>query len=249
MMESASVNYPAIARSHGTPFGTCRRTLGRAFTLLELVIVLVIVAAVASMVLPSLSDDRQLRLIAASSLIISDLEMAQVMTISKPEEAVVVRFDVDGGRYWLAYAATPDTPLTREDTGEPYLVELGVGRASGAAGVSISLTDMDDGTLEFDSQGGLTELGVSPQIRISIEGIAVDLTVLSTTGTVTESEVVASGELEGMDGGDAEIMAASSPPLEAASSSALQTGGSGGGSAGAGGQSAPMQGAARTTAR
>lgn len=162
-----------------------------AFTLLELVVVLVIIATVASMVIPRLSDDRRLRLIAASSLLASDIELAQVMTISKPESAVVVRMDPSESRYWLAYAAAPDTPLTRDDNGEAYLVVMGAGRASGAIGVTFSVDEMNDNTLEFSPHGGVADFTSEPTITLMADDIGVRLTISTMTGTITETELAA----------------------------------------------------------
>src|SRR5688572_2454757 len=103
-----------------------------AFTLIEVLVALTLVAALAAIVAPMFSDDSRLRVMAASSIISSDIELAQVMTISHPDNPVVVCFDPGNASYWLAYAADPDTPLSREDTGEPYQVTLGLDRARSA---------------------------------------------------------------------------------------------------------------------
>ena len=75
------------------------------------------------MVLPAFRDTERLRLIAAVDLMTSDIELAQVMSITAPSERVVVRFDGDD-TYWLALASSPGTPMPRPDTGNPYLVEV-----------------------------------------------------------------------------------------------------------------------------
>ena len=90
-----------------------RRT---AFTLLELMVSVTIIAVAAAAVIPSYSDSGRARVIAATSIITSDIELAQVMTISYPSEPVVVRFDPAQNRYWLAYADSPETPIARPRT-------------------------------------------------------------------------------------------------------------------------------------
>jgi prepilin-type N-terminal cleavage/methylation domain-containing protein len=161
----------------------------RAFTLLELVVVMVIVATVASMVLPTMSDDRRLRLIAASSLISSDIELAQVMTISHPDEPIVVRFDPSASTYWLALEATPDTPISRDDNGQPYTVTFGSGRAGGAAGVTFTIDEMDDNTLGFNAQGGVADFMSEPKVLLDADGLQVQLAISAMTATITETDV------------------------------------------------------------
>src|SRR5687768_8139513 len=103
-----------------------------AFTLVEMLVTVAVLALVAASVAPMFSDDRNLRVVAAARILSSDIEFAQVLTISKPEEPVVVRFDPANNTYWLAYAYDTETPMPRPDGGEPYLVELGTGRARSA---------------------------------------------------------------------------------------------------------------------
>jgi prepilin-type N-terminal cleavage/methylation domain-containing protein len=162
-------------------------TPARGFTLLELMIVIAIMAVVTSLVVPQLSNDDQLKLVAAASVVRSDLEMAQVMTISNPDEPVVIRFDPSGDRFWLAMASTPGVPVVRTDTGEAYLTIFGHGRAIAAAGVTATVADMTDHTLAFDSQGGVDPFTTSPTIKLMVEDRWLMLHIDSSTGSVTET--------------------------------------------------------------
>lgn len=165
-----------------------RHRLRCAFTLLEMLVVLTIVVAVAAMAAPMFSDDSRLRVMAASSVLASDIELAQVMTISYPQTPVVVRFDPANNRYWLAYASDPVTPLPREDTGEPYEVALGTGRARAAAGVSMSVDGLPSDTLAFAAHGGLTDFTVAPLIRFTHGDCGIQLAISANTGSIVESE-------------------------------------------------------------
>lgn len=160
----------------------------RAFTLFEVLMTITIIAIVAMIVAPSFSDDTILRLRAASSLLRSDIEMAQVMTIAYPDDPVIVRFNPDNDQYWLAPASAPDTPLTRPDTGDPYLVVFGSGRASSATGVTFSLIDVDSNTLTFNPQGGLEDFTASPTITLVLGKRTIDLDIAPSTGTISETE-------------------------------------------------------------
>ena len=52
--------------------------------------------------MPAFQEDNRLRLTAASAILASDIEYAQVLNIAHPDEPVVVVFDADGATYWLA---------------------------------------------------------------------------------------------------------------------------------------------------
>jgi len=162
-------------------------TSRRAFTLLEMLIVITIIATIAALVIPSFNDDSRLRLMAASSVITSDIELAQVMTISQPDQPMVVRFEPDHHRYHLARASDPATPINREDTGEPYRVTLGQGRASTAEGVTFTTAEIPDNTLAFNPQGGVDDFTTSPRITLSLAGRTITLDISASTGSITET--------------------------------------------------------------
>jgi len=164
------------------------RSVRSAFTLLEMLVALTILAAVASVVAPMLSDDSRLRAMAASCVLSSDIELAQVMTISHPDKPVVVRFAANAPRYWLAYASTPDTPLLREDNGEPYDVTLGFGRARGADGVTIALDQVTSNTITFAAHGGLDDFTHSPVVRLARNTRGIQLAISPNTGSIRESD-------------------------------------------------------------
>jgi prepilin-type N-terminal cleavage/methylation domain-containing protein len=171
-----------------TPRAAARARRHTAFTLLEILVTLTVIAAIAAVVMPLMSDDSRLRVMAASSLVTSDIEAAQVMTIATPDKPVVVRFDPDTSTYWLAYATTPDTPITRDDTGEAYQVTLGQGRARAAGGVNITLESVTANTITFAAHGGLNDFTATPVIRLARNAQGIQLTIAPNTGSITESE-------------------------------------------------------------
>ena len=161
----------------------------RGFTLLEMLLTITILATLAAVAVPMMADTNRVRVRAAVDVLISDLELAQVMNISYPDDPVIVRFDTARSRYWIADADTPTTPINREDTGEPYLVTLGSGRASVAQGVTLQIQDMTANTVEFNSQGGLTDFNAAPIMTLSLNGEIVSLSIVATTGTIFETTV------------------------------------------------------------
>lgn len=165
------------------------RVTKTAFTLLEMLVALTLMAALAAVVAPMFSDDSRLRVMAAASILASDIELAQVMTIAHPEQPVCVRFNPDKATYWLAYASAPDTPIVREDNGEIYEVMLGAGRARSAAGVSIAVANMTSNTITFAPHGGLNDFTSSPQITLTDGLRGIQLTVSANTGSVDELDL------------------------------------------------------------
>ena len=158
------------------------------FTLIEMLVTITIIVVAASLVIPQLRDDSRLRLIAASQVLASDIEMAQVMSMSSPDKAVVVRFDPGNDKkYWLAYASDPTTPIQLPDTQYDYVVVLGEGPARGAIGVTISLSDVPGDVLGFNALGGIDDPTTLPEITMMLDGRWIKLSIAPTTGTITES--------------------------------------------------------------
>lgn len=160
----------------------------RGFTLFELLVTLTLIAIVAGLVIPMIGDNDRLRLMAAASVMTSDIELAQVMTIADPDQPVIVRFDPDNNRYWLALADTPDTPIPREDTGADYLVVLGQGRAGSATGVTFTVSGMTADTLVFGAQGGLTDFTATPAITLASGDDTIELSITASTGTIVQTD-------------------------------------------------------------
>lgn len=148
-----------------------------------------IIAVMATVLLPRLQDQGRLRLIAGSRLLSSDIEMAQIMTISNPARPIVVKFEPTLGIYWLASAADPGTPILRPGAGQLYRVKFGEGRGRTARGVTIDLTGVppDDNILSFNERGGMTDPTVHPQIRLMHGSRWITLSISTTTGSITET--------------------------------------------------------------
>lgn len=163
-----------------------RSSRRRAFTMIEILLTISIIAIVAMVVIPGKPGDQTLRLRAAGDILASDLELAQTMTVSFPDDPVVVRFDASGDGYWLAYADAPDTPIARADNGEPYEVTFGDTRTSAAAGVTFIVDDLASNTVIFNEQGGLDDFSRTPKIELRLGGGTNLLTISPATGTTTQ---------------------------------------------------------------
>ena len=157
------------------------------FTLIDLMVTLTIIAVMAAVLFPRMNDDGRLRLIAGSRLLASDIEMAQIMTISNPADPIVVKFDPALGTYWLATAADPDNPILRPGATQLYKVVFGQGRGRTAKDVTFALTDVTDNTLTFNEQGGMLDPTVEPKIKLMRGSRWITLTISTMTGTISET--------------------------------------------------------------
>ncbi len=155
------------------------------FTLIEVMMTITILVLVSVLVLPSFTNDARSRLMAATGILSSDIELAQVMTLSNPGSPIVLYFDPASSMYRLAHQATPNTAILRADTTEPYEVFFGRGRAVGAEGVTIALTDLPGSTLSFNEVGGILDPTTNPVITFSLGGRWSRLTIAPTTGLIT----------------------------------------------------------------
>ncbi len=159
-----------------------------AFTLVDLLVTLTVLSVIAVVVVPLLADDTQSRLDAAARIMRSDLELAQVMTISDPARPVKVGFETPGCR-------TPSTPPTYEllyADGAPiqspcYAVYFGEGRAAAARGVTLSLVNVAGGQITFNGLGGLEGSAPAPAFRLELHGRFIVLSISPATGIVTET--------------------------------------------------------------
>jgi len=174
---------------HGTLHGVVPAARS-GFTLLETLMVVAIVAMLAVMVIPSSHDDARLKAEAAVSILVSDIELAQVMSISSPKEPVMVVFDRNNRSYWLAHESAPSQPLINPHNNRPYHVTFGEGRASSATGVEFNLNNMPERTLQFTPHGAVRGTNQPPEVVLRVPGInhPVIIRVTLTTGRIEVEE-------------------------------------------------------------
>lgn len=162
-------------------------------TLLEMLMVMAIIVMVAALVVPSVRPDERLHQSAAASILVSDIELAIVMSIADPKNTVVVRFDPAANAYWLAHEDSPDDPILRAGTNQPYYVQFGQDRARGANDVTLRLEGIPDNTLYFSAHGGLADLQAAPKITLQWDEDAgkyeTQITIAATTGSLKVAQV------------------------------------------------------------
>lgn len=168
----------------------------RAYTLVELVLVLVIMGTIAAIAMPRLSQSlaRQ-RVDGAADRIVSDLAYARALARSS-SASVTVTFDPSRNRYAIP---GPD-PL--RNTGAPYIIDLSLdpyratmlGGAAAAVGVATPNIGSANGTfsITFDGFGEASTTGwvVVKSGGISRE-VSLDSSARTTVTRVTDTDVKA----------------------------------------------------------
>lgn len=158
----------------------------RAFTLVELLIALAILAVAIGLAVPTLQPNDRARLIAGASLIASDLEYAQSLSISTPDDLAMIRFNPgapEGPTHWVAHESATESPILKPYVGTPYLVTLGQGAASELTGLSLSLIGAAD-RIAFDEFGRSLASG-TVRVRLTNGSGSIDVGVSGATGFIT----------------------------------------------------------------
>ena len=156
--------------------------LRRAFTLVEMMIVVLVMAIVAAAVLPNATADGTIRLVSAVNMLAADIEYAQSVSLSDPDDPALFRIDEKAEQYWLARASDPETPITKPG-GDPYVVTYGQGGDATFPGIDVDLVD-EENDVAFDAFGRLAQPG-DRTIRLSspVSG-AMRVVVSADTGSV-----------------------------------------------------------------
>jgi prepilin-type N-terminal cleavage/methylation domain-containing protein len=158
------------------------RARDRAFTLVEILITIVVMAIVVAVAIPSLSNDDGARLIGAVNMVASDLEYAQSLALADPNDPGLLKASADGTGYWVATSSDPDAPILSQYSSEPRLVTFGVGAAAQLVGVTISVGEESD-VVQFDGFGRLAAMA---DISVTVSNGAGDRVILvkASTGVV-----------------------------------------------------------------
>ena len=136
------------------------------FTLIELMLSLAILTMLAALAVPMFGDNAALQVDVTRRLLLSDLEHAQIIAISHPEEEIAVVLDNDGGGWHIANTESLETPLLDSVTDEPLVLELGIGAAASAVNVVVT-TNSEDNIIVFDQNGGLRDFTHDVDISIA----------------------------------------------------------------------------------
>lgn len=154
----------------------------RAFTLVEILITIVVMAIVVAVAIPSLSSDDGARLHGAVNMVASDIEYAQSVGLADPNDPGVFKASADGTGYWVATSSDPDAPILSQYSNEPRSITFGVGAAAQLVGVTISVAEASD-EVQFDGFGRLAAMA---DIVVTVSNGAGDRMILvkASTGVV-----------------------------------------------------------------
>jgi prepilin-type N-terminal cleavage/methylation domain-containing protein len=171
----------------------------RAFTYVELMIVIVVAAILTLVALSGSDAGAQQQGELAGERFAADVVYARSLCIARPDDPVIVKVDAAANRYWVARAATPDTPITHPQTKQAYMVSFGTTGNSGLDRVQIVATDLGgDAVLGFDASGS-TDQQTPAILHLNSAGqnyeIAVQPAAVATS-TMKEFSVQLAGDLE-----------------------------------------------------
>jgi prepilin-type N-terminal cleavage/methylation domain-containing protein len=153
------------------------RGVSKAFTLIELMIVIVIIGIAAAMAVPMISSAASFQIRSAANVVAADLEYAKSMAISRGRSYSVV-FDSATESYQIKDPnGSPVTPPGRKDT-----VRFGAG--SQLNNVLITSVSFSSGTVTFDYLGSPNNGGT---VELQAGGITKTVTVEPVTGFISVS--------------------------------------------------------------
>ena len=156
----------------------------RAFTLIELIIVVLLLTIIALVAIPHSKGVEKDRLRNAVRMIVADIEFAQSASIGRSGETCAVVFDDDGNGYFIERSSEPGIPIARPQTGKPYIVRFGSEYAVALKGVTLELHGIDEGKLAFTPFGVLGQ-GLHPTIVVRSGEAMQALEIDASTGDIS----------------------------------------------------------------
>jgi type II secretory pathway pseudopilin PulG len=179
-----------------------------AFTLAEILVVVMILGITAALIIPQLSNANDLNAAAAGRVVLADLTYAQNTAITT-QRMHYVRFTAGAASdtYTVLSAVSPTEQLVAHPiTQGPFRQTLGAGGSSGLTRARLGTLSIGGvagaNTIAFDSLGspyvytaanGLVALSDAATIDIACGEFSIRLTVAPFTGEFTAAAVAASG--------------------------------------------------------
>lgn len=173
---------------------TSTMTSRTAFTLVEMMIVVMILAIAAVAAITMLGDTESMRLGAAARLLVADLAYAQTESIAHPDDPYGLRFDVSTESYSVVHDSTYPPfacsssdviPVTDPVTSQAYTMQFGAGRGAEFAGVTIDSVSLGgDNCIVFGAYGQ-TDQSTIATITLSAGGESLTIQIDPISGEAT----------------------------------------------------------------
>jgi Tfp pilus assembly protein FimT len=171
-----------------------RSPIARAYTLVEMLVLIVILGIAGAMVIPAMGQTGVLRIQAAVRSIVADITFAQMDALAYQEQRALV-FDEDANSYAVVQVigglidVDANTLYDSKGPGQRYIVDLNEERYGGSAIQNISLNGGD--TIIFDELGGpiasagSSELSDGGTLEITGQFSTFRINIAAFTGRVT----------------------------------------------------------------
>jgi prepilin-type N-terminal cleavage/methylation domain-containing protein len=165
----------------------------RAFTLVEILVVIVILGIISAVIVPQIGSRADIRCAAAARRVMADLIYAQNLAIAR-QQTHYVRFA--GSTYGLYTVPTGGTAITHPVEKTPYTATFGAGGTSGLSQCELDSFGFDGrSTLAFDELGApysydsgtntIVPLAAAGQVRIASGTFTMTIGVEPFTGELT----------------------------------------------------------------
>ena len=130
------------------------RTTSRAFTLVEILVVVLILGIAAAVIVPSMGSRDDLKAAAAARMIMADLIYAQNRAITTQQRHYVVFNTTTPQNYRVSLSPTDGSSIQHPVSKNPYIMRVGPGGSSGLNEVTMSAVSFEGKTtLAFDELG------------------------------------------------------------------------------------------------
>jgi len=177
-----------------------RHTPPAAFTIVEVLVVVAIVAILAAVVVPRIGSTAPAQLSAAAQMLSADIAYAQAESIAHSDDPRVVVIDMQNNRYHIAKSSDPSTPITEPVTQQPYAVVFGQGRARHLGSVTLHGYALGgDDTVTFGPYGQVADQTTPARITLAA-GSTMKIIMISldqNSGSQSISDVVDAESSEG----------------------------------------------------
>jgi prepilin-type N-terminal cleavage/methylation domain-containing protein len=161
---------------------------GTAFTLIELMIVIVIIGIAAAIAVPMISSAASFQIRSAANMVAADLEYAKSLAIGTGQNYSVV-FDAANNRYWIVAGTggTVDTAIEHPvKKGFKYVIDFDSDADRRLDDVTVTNPDFGgSSTVTFDSLGSPSNGGT---VVLQAGGLTRTITVTPVTGFISVSE-------------------------------------------------------------